>query len=89
MDFTWDSQKDHWLRAQRFISFEEIAAKIQAHEYFDIIDNPSRLEQHCFILSIRDYTWVVPFVFDEHDRIVLKTAYPSRRFHRKYGGNKA
>ena len=86
MDFAWDSQKDHWLREQRFISFAEVAAKIQAHEYLEIIDNPARPDQHCFVLTIHNYTWIVPFVFDEQDRIVLKTAYPSRKFHRKYGG---
>lgn len=88
MDFVWDTKKDDWLRAERFISFEEIAAKVQAHEFTAIIDNPARPEQHCFIMSIHNYTWVVPFIFDEQDRIVLKTAYPSRKFHREYGGNR-
>ena len=88
MDLVWDPEKDEWLRSQRFISFGEITAKIQAGEYLDIIDNPSRPDQHYFILTIRAYTWVVPFLFDELDRIVLKTAFPSRKFHRKYGGEK-
>ena len=87
MDFVWDSGKDSWLKSQRFISFAEIAAMIQAKEYVDVIDHPSRPEQHYFILRIRGYTWVVPFLFDELDRIVLKTAFPSRKFHRKYTGD--
>lgn len=88
MDIIWDHQKEEWLRKERFISFEEIAARVQEHDYIDLIDNPARPEQHCFIMSIRNYTWVVPFIFDEQHRIVLKTAYPSRRFHHRYGGEK-
>ena len=37
-------------------------------------------------MEINDYTWVIPFLIDDEDRIVLKTAFPSRKFHAKYGG---
>ncbi len=40
-----------------------------------------------FVMSIRDYTWVVPFVIGEDDRIVLKTAFRSRKYHKIYGGS--
>ena len=86
MDFIWDEDKNDWLKTERFISFEEIVERIQAHQYRQIIENPAKPSQRCFILPIREYTWVVPFVFDEKERIVLKTAYPSRKFHRLYGG---
>jgi hypothetical protein len=33
-----------------------------------------------------DYTYVVPFVVDSDKNIVLKTIYPSRKFHKMYGG---
>ena len=86
MDFTWDEEKNDWLKTERFVSFEEIAERIQAHQYREIIENPARAGQHCFVLPIREYTWVVPFVFDKKERIVLKTTYPSRKFHHLYGG---
>jgi len=38
-------------------------------------------------MSIRDYTWVVPFVIREDDCIVLKTAFRSRKYHKIYGGS--
>lgn len=85
MDFIWDAEKNAWLKAERLVSFEEIAAIIQARQYLQVIDNPARPDQHCFLLRIRNYTRAVPFVFDAEDRIVLKTAYPSRKFHRLYG----
>ncbi len=86
MDFIWDEAKNEWLKQQRFISFEQITAAIQQYDFLDIIENPSKEGQYCFITAIRDYTWVVPFVFDKEERIVLKTAYPSRKYHRIYGG---
>lgn len=33
------------------------------------------------------YTWLVPFIVDEYERIVLKTAFPSRKYHKNYGGD--
>jgi hypothetical protein len=37
-------------------------------------------------VQIAGYTWVVPFVIEEDETIFLKTAYPSRKFHKLYGG---
>lgn len=86
MDFIWDKQKNERLKHERGISFEEIADLIIAEEFIDIIDNSSRPNQFCFILNIQDYTWVVPFIIDPEERIVLKTAFKSRKFHKEYGG---
>jgi uncharacterized DUF497 family protein len=85
VDFVWDEAKNEWLKRDRFISFEEIAAMIQDGEYIDVIANPARPGQQCVLLRIRAYIWVVPYVIDEQDRVVLKTAYPSRKYNRIYG----
>ena len=85
MDITWDKEKNHWLQANRAISFEEIASKILDKEYIDILENPARDNQMVFLMNIHGYTWVVPFLIDESERIVLKTAFPSRKFHKRYG----
>lgn len=87
MAILWDSIKNDLLIATRNISFEEICEKIINKEYADIIENPVRENQQYFILSIRDYTWLVPCMTDEDDNIILKTAFPSRKFHRIYGGS--
>ena len=86
MNILWDKQKNEWLNLYREISFEEISEKIITNEYIDIIENPSRENQQCFILKINNYTWVIPFIIDEMENIILKTAYPSRKMHKKYGG---
>jgi uncharacterized DUF497 family protein len=88
VDFVWDEQKNEWLQRERLVSFEEIADLIKDEKEIDIIENPARAGQQCAVLWLRDYTWLVPYVIDEEERIVLKTAFPSRKFHRIYGERK-
>ena len=87
MEIIWDEIKNDWLQVNRSISFEEIAGLLLDGSYIDIVENPARDKQLYFILKIDDYTWVVPFLIDNNDCIVLKTAFPSRKFHKKYGGS--
>ena len=86
MDIIWDTEKNNWLQVNRSISFEEISGKILDGNYTDILENPTRDNQMYFIININNYTWVVPFLIDDQERIVLKTAFPSRKFHNRYGG---
>jgi len=86
MDIIWDKNKNDHLIITRNISFEEISEKIINEEYIDIIENPVRENQQYFVMSINDYIWLVPFITDEDDNIILKTAFPSRKFNKKYGG---
>ena len=86
MDIIWDEEENAWLQLHCGISFEEVAGLILNREYLDILEHPKIANQYYFIVRIRDYTWVAPFLIDDEDRIVLKTAYPSRKFHKRYGG---
>lgn len=70
------------------MSFEEIADLLKDERQIDVVENPARPGQQCAVLRLRDYTWLVPYVIDHEDRIVLKTAFPSRKFHRIYGEKK-
>jgi uncharacterized DUF497 family protein len=88
MDVVWDEEKNAVLKQERGISFEEIAGMILDGNYLEIVENPTRENQQYFILTIRDYTWVVPFLLDDSKTIILKTAFPSRKYHRRFGGNK-
>jgi hypothetical protein len=56
-------------------------------DFLDIVENPTRKNQECFVMRIHRHTWIVPFAIDVEDRIVLKTAFPSRKYHKKYGGD--
>ena len=86
MDIIWDKEKNDMLKLRRNISFEEISEMIINEEYIDIIENKVREDQLYFVLGINNYIWLAPFVIDEDSNIVLKTAFPSRKFNKKYGG---
>lgn len=86
MDIKWDKQKNEWLILNRNISFIEIAEIILDKKYIDILENPTRENQLYFIVKIQNYIWVVPFIIDKNENIFLKTAFPSRKYHKLYGG---
>jgi len=86
MNIIWDQNKNDWLILNRGISFEEISDRIINGNYLEILENPTRENQQYFILDINRYIWVVPFFINENDQIILKTAFPSRKFHKRYGG---
>ena len=81
----WDNEKNNKLIAERNISFDEISEIILKEEYLDILENPSRKGQLIFIIYLKDYIYAVPFIIDEAENIILKTAYPSRKFNKIYG----
>jgi uncharacterized DUF497 family protein len=82
----WDAEKNHKLIAERGLSMDIFASLILDKKYFAILKNPSRGEQRIFIISYQDYTYVVPFVVDNEQNIILKTVFPSRKYHKIYGG---
>jgi len=88
MNILWDEDKNKRLKLERDISFEDFAELILEKKYLDILENPAREEQMIFIVSYKDYTYVVPFVLDDEENIVLKTVFPSRKFHKLYGGKR-
>ena len=81
----WDSKKNIQLMEKRNISFEEITDIILADGYLDILDHPKRKNQQIYIIKLNNYIYAVPFIFDKDDNIVLKTAFPSRKFNKIYG----
>ena len=89
MDILWDEAKNTKLKASRGISFEDVAQMILDKQYTAILENPTRPSQMVFVLKIKSYTYVVPFVVDKNDNIILKTVFPSRKFHRIYGRKKS
>jgi uncharacterized DUF497 family protein len=86
MSIVWDEDKSKKLKAERGISLEEIATMILEKQYVDILKHPKRPGQRLFVVPIKGYIHVIPFVIDAGGNIVLKTAFPSRKFHKRYGG---
>lgn len=80
----WDPEKNKTLKRERGISFEEIAFLIEAGCIIGIEENPGRTNQKIYILEIENYAFIVPFVENDKE-IFLKTAFPSRKYTKKYG----
>ncbi|MCJ8503233.1 DUF4258 domain-containing protein [Desulfatitalea alkaliphila] len=81
---TWNLEKNELLKAEREISFEEIALLIEAGNILGIEENPGRPNQKIYILEIDNYAYIVPFVESENE-IFLKTAFPSRKYTKRFG----
>ncbi len=80
----WNPEKNELLKRERGISFEEIAYLIESGQVIGIEENPGHLNQKMYILEIENYAIVVPYV-ESNDEIFLKTAFPSRKYTKKYG----
>lgn len=82
MNILWDKAKNKKLRENRGFSFEEIVPIILDKKYLAVLENPARNGQLIFVISYKNYTYVVPFIIDSKDNIILKTIFPSRKFHK-------
>jgi len=80
----WSPEKNEILKANRGISFEEIALLIESGHVLGIEENPVRSNQKIYILEIENYVFIVPFV-EKDNEIFLKTAFPSRKYTKRYG----
>lgn len=80
----WNLDKNEILKAKRGISFEQIAFLIESGHILGIEENPKRPNQKIYILEIEGYAVIVPFV-EESNEIFLKTAFPSRKYTKRYG----
>jgi uncharacterized DUF497 family protein len=86
MGFYYDPGKAEKLLKERSINLEEIVDILSADRYLKMLENKSRPEQNIFILRYKGYIHVVPFIFDIHGNHVIKTAYPSRKYNKIFGG---
>ncbi len=82
----WNEEKNRELQQRRGISFERIAAMYEKEEFEAIEQHEARPNQQVLVMKIDGYTWAVPFVIeDDGQTLFLKTAYPSRKLHKRYG----
>lgn len=86
--FNWNQEKNTQLKEQRGISFEEIVFAIENNGLLDEAEHHSRANQRLFVVFIRNYVYLVPYVVESTDTIFLKTIIPSRKAYKKYFGEK-
>lgn len=80
----WSHEKNEIIKNKKGISFEEIAYLIESDKILGIEENPGKPNQKIYILEIKNYAFIVPFVEKENE-IFLKTAFPSRKYSKRYG----
>ena len=80
----WNPKKNELLKRERGITFEEIVYLIESEQIIGIEENPGRPNQKMYILEIENYAILVPFVENDKE-IFLKTAFPSRKYTKRYG----
>ncbi len=80
----WSAEKNEILKRERGISFEEIALLIESGQVIGVEENPGYPHQRMFILALDNYAVIVPYV-ENDEEIFLKTAFPSRKYTKKYG----
>jgi uncharacterized DUF497 family protein len=86
--FNWSDEKNRALIAERGVSFEEAVFYLQSGGLLDdlVHHNPGSYPgQRIFVVAIRDYVFLVPYVEDD-EQVFLKTIIPSRKFTKRYLG---
>jgi uncharacterized DUF497 family protein len=86
MTYTFSPEKNQKLILERNISFEEVIAAILDGSILDIIEhgNPKYRRQRMYVVELKGYIYLVPFVTDDQGNIFLKTIIPSRKAKKKY-----
>ena len=90
MNFQWNPEKNETLKRERGIGFEEVVSAITEGQIIEIIPHLNQKKyphQMMYVLNIRNYFYLVPFVENEQGAF-LKTIIPSRKATRDYSGKK-
>lgn len=86
----WNADKAEKLLADRNIDINDIAKIIKSNKIITIEDVPNQSDhpgQRMYILNYKDYTFCVPFTYTKDGALFLKTVFPSRTYHKKFGEN--
>jgi hypothetical protein len=83
--FSWE--KNLKLINERRISFDEVIAAIENGHLLDILEHPNKNRyenQKIYVINIKQYIYLVPFIVAVDGTIILKTIIPSRKAKKKY-----
>ena len=82
----WITEKNICLKSERGVSFEEVVSAMSNGGLLVVMDHPNTDQypnQRMFVVRIRGYAYLVPFVETKQD-VFLKTIIPSRKATRIY-----
>jgi sporulation protein YlmC with PRC-barrel domain len=77
--YEWNEEKNILLSKERDVSFEDVIFALKNDKILDIILSPTHEGQKCFIVEIKAYAYVIPYVRVNATTLFLKTIYPSRK----------
>ena len=82
-EIRWSLEKNIILAETRGITFEQLLNS----RFVGIEQHREKSHQKLMLFEYGKYVWVVPYVEDK-DHYFLKTAFPSRKYTKKYRGGK-
>jgi uncharacterized DUF497 family protein len=85
--YKFSPEKNLKLIEERGISFEEVIAAIENDQIIDILEHPNSEkygDQKIYVIYLKEYVYLIPFVTDADDNVFLKTIIPSRKAKKKY-----
>lgn len=85
--YFFSPEKNLTLVEERNISFDEVIAAIENDQILDIVEHPNKQKygnQKMYVIWVKEYVYLVPFVINRNGDIFLKTIIPSRKAKRKY-----
>lgn len=85
--FNFAADKNHWLKENRGISFEEVIAALEEERLIQVVEHPNKTKypkQNMYVLEINDYIYLVPFVQESENCVFLKTIFRSRKATKQY-----
>lgn len=88
--FDYSEEKNIVLKETRRVGFEDIIDAIESGRLLENRDHPNQKKypgQKIFVVQVRRYAYVVPYVTDKRRKVLfLKTLFPSRQMTKKYMG---
>ena len=85
-EYTWDADKNEWLRRNRGLSFYDVVYHLEHGGFLADILHPNQTrhpEERLYIINIEGYAYEVPF-YRTGNIETLMTAYPSRKYTREH-----
>ena len=89
--YRYSNEKNHKLIEERGFSFEDIIYHIENGGLVDIIENKNDdrySHQQVFVVKMKEYIHLVPFVHEDEETIFLKTAFKDRKANEFYQAGK-
>ena len=82
-ELRWSREKNAELKETRNVTFEQLVNS----RFIGIEKHIKKAHQQLMLFEFNRYVWVVPYV-EEQGYLFLKTAFPNRKYTKKYLGGK-